>query len=226
MTARPLLLAALAALSIPATDAHAALRPAKAGYQVSFKGLDASGTMALASQGNGRWIYVLGAGNAVASISQATTFLEKGDRLIPLGGSDKSDYTLKKQSVVTRYDWAKGQATWSGDVKPGRAGPIRLQSGDMDALLVNLALARDIAAGKPAVYRMVENGRAKTVAYKVSGRETLTIAGRTLDTTRVVQSGGNKMTVAWVAAGVPFPVRIVQREGGKETVRLQLTSLG
>lgn len=73
---------------------------------------------------------------------------------------------------------------------------------------------------------MVENGRAKTVAYKVSGRETLTIAGRTLDTTRVVQSGGNKMTVAWVAVGVPFPVRIVQREGGKETVRLQLTSLG
>lgn len=218
---------ALAALLLigHAGEARAALHPAQADYQVTFKGVSANGTMRLSGQGNGRWSYVLSAGNAVASISQATTFVEKGNRLVPLGGSDRSDYTLKKQAVTTHYDWSAGQVRWTGDVKPSRAGPVKLQPGDMDALLVNLALARDIPAGKPATYRMVENGKARTVVYKVAGREKLALAGRTLDTVRVVQSGGNKMTVAWVAAGVPFPVRIVQREGGKETVRLQLTSL-
>ena len=45
-----------------------------------------------------------------------------------------------------------------------------------------------------------------------------------LDTTRVVQSAGGKQTIVWIAAGVPTPVRIVQREDGSEVFRLQLTS--
>ena len=31
-------------------------------------------------------------------------------------------------------------ATWTGDVKPDRAGPVKLQAGDLDAMLINLAI--------------------------------------------------------------------------------------
>ena len=55
----------------------------------------------------------------------------------------------------------QGEARWTGDVKPDRAGPVKLQAGDLDAMLLNLAIVRDVAAGKPLNYRMVDDGRAK-----------------------------------------------------------------
>ena len=69
--------------------------------------------------------------------------------LRPLSSTDLSRLLVKKKAVNTNFDWGKNQATWSGDVKAGRAGPVALQAGDMDALLVNLAIVRDVAAGKP-----------------------------------------------------------------------------
>jgi hypothetical protein len=73
-------------------------------------------------------------------------------------------------------------------------------------------------------YRLLENGKAKPMTYRVAGREKITVGGRALDTTKVVQSAGGKQTTAWIAAGVPAPVRIVQREDGSDVFRLQLTS--
>ena len=65
---------------------------------------------------------------------------------------------FKKSQKNASYDWSKGEARWSGDVKADRAGPVKLQDGDLDAMLLNLAIVRDVAAGKPLNYRMVDNG--------------------------------------------------------------------
>src|SRR3546814_21116453 len=65
---------------------------------------------------------------------------------------------IKKTDKKATYDWDKGLATWSGDVKPERAGPVKLQPGDVDARLLNLELARDVQAGEPLDYRKI--GRA------------------------------------------------------------------
>ncbi len=66
--------------------------------------------------------------------------------------------------------------TWTGDIKPDRAGPIALKAGDMDALLINLAIARDLAAGKPLTYRMVDEGRGQEpMTYRVVGKESVTV---------------------------------------------------
>ncbi|WAC63204.1 DUF3108 domain-containing protein [Pseudoxanthomonas sp. SL93] len=217
------MLALLAWTSVLALPAHA-LKPFSAEYAASYKGISAGGSMTLTRQGN-RWTYAMGIRNAAANLSQATVFEDAAGRYRPVGGSDRSTYLMKTRSIITHYNWKALQARWSGDVKPHRAGPIPLRPGDMDALLVNLALVRDVGAGRNAVsYRLVENGRAKPLSYRVVGREKLVVAGRTLDTSRAVQVAGDKQTTVWVAAGVPTPVRIVQREGGSETFRLQLTS--
>ncbi|WP_225583697.1 DUF3108 domain-containing protein [Pseudoxanthomonas sp. PXM02] len=212
-----------AVLAMVAAPAHA-LKPFTAQYDASFKGISAGGSMSLSQQGN-RWTYSMGIRNAMANLSQATVFDTAAGRYRPLGGSDRSTYLMKTRSVVTRYNWNGLQARWTGDVKPQRAGPVAMQPGDIDALLVNLALVRDVGAGRTSMnYRLVENGKAKSLAYRVAGRERITVGGRALDTTRVVQSAGGKQTTVWVATGVPTPVRIVQREDGSEVFRLQLSS--
>ena len=220
---RMLALSLAAALAMAASPAHA-LKPFTAQYEASFKGISAGGAMTLSRQGQ-RWTYAMGLRNAMADLSQATVFEEAAGRYRPLGGSDRSTYLMKARAVVTLYNWKGMQARWTGDVKPQRAGPVAMQPGDMDALLVNLALVRDIGFGRTSMsYRLLENGKAKSMTYRVAGREKITVGGRALDTTRVVQSAGSKQTAVWIAPGVPTPVRIVQREDGSEVFRLQLTS--
>lgn len=224
MTRMSVLLAITSALlAMTAAPAHA-LKPFTAQYDASFKGISAGGSMSLTQQGT-RWTYSMGIRNAMANLSQATVFEDAAGRYRPLGGSDRSTYLMKTRSIITHYNWKGMQARWTGDVKPQRAGPVAMQVGDMDALLVNLALVRDVGFGRTSMsYRLLENGKAKPMAYRVAGREKITVGGRALDTTKVVQSAGGKQTTAWIAAGVPAPVRIVQREDGSEVFRLQLTS--
>ncbi len=221
---RPLSLAtaALAALvSLPAL----AVQPFTANYQASYMGLQANGVMTLAAENNGRWRYTLQVKNQLAELSQSTLFDEQNGRLRPLSSHDASVVPFKRRSVDARYDWGSNQATWSGDVKPDRRGPVPLQSGDMDGLLINLAIARDVAAGKPLNYRMVDGGRVKTLSYRVIGKENMTVDGRTVEATKVSRVDGDKEQIAWIAPGMPAPLRLLQREGGKDSLDLTIKSL-
>jgi hypothetical protein len=99
---------------------------------------------------------------------------------------------------------------------------VKLQAGDLDAMLVNLAIARDVAAGKPLHYRMVDDGRAKELTYTVAGKEQITVAGKSQQATKVTRTDGNKQTVVWVVDGLPAPARILQRKNGEDEMDLQL----
>lgn len=207
-----------------APTADAAVQRFDGRYTASYKGLSATARMTVTPARNGSWMYLLTLDHMVAKLSQATVFQDMGTQYRPLGGSDRTSYASLQRAIITSYNWAVGQARWSGDVKPSRAGPVALQNGDMDALLINLALARDVPAGRPLSYRMVENGRARPMNYRVIGREQVTIAGRNYDATKVAQGGAEKQTIAWIVAGIPAPVRIVQRENGATTISLQMNS--
>ena len=214
--------AAIAALaSLPAL----AMQPFTADYQASYMGMQANGVMTLAAESNGQWRYTLQVKNPLAELSQSTLFDEQAGRLRPLSSHDLTVVPFKRRAVDTRYDWNSSQATWSGDVKPERRGPVRLQSGDMDGLLINLAIARDVAAGKPLNYRMVDGGRAKTLAYRVIGKENVTVEGRSVEATKVSRVDGDKEQIAWIAPNMPVPVRLLQREGGKDALDLTIKSL-
>ena len=210
----------LAAASLPA----AAVEAFTAQYQASAMGMQGDGQMSITSQGNNRWQYSLTIKNQLVDLSQKTVFDEQKGWLRPISSSDLSRLLVKKKAVNANFDWAKNQATWTGDVKPERAGPVALKSGDMDALLVNLALVRDVAAGKPLNYRMVENGSAKAMSYQVAGKEKITVGGQSRDATKVVRTAGNKQTIVWVVADMPVPARILQREDGQDSIDLQVKS--
>lgn len=218
----PLLVsAAMLLASAPAL----AIKPFTADYQASYMGLQGNGRMTLAPAGGDRWKYSLDIHSALAQLSQSTVFEDNGGKWRPLSGNDSSTFLIKQANKNANYDWNKGEASWSGDIKSDRSGPVRLQAGDLDAMLINLAIARDVAAGKPLNYRMVEDGRAKQMNYQVAGKDTVTIGGKPQQATKVMRSDGDKQTVLWLVDGLPVPARILQRRNGKDETDLQLKSV-
>ena len=222
-TSRIPLLAALllSALSAPAL----AVQPFTAEYQATYMGLQGDGRMTLARAGGNRWKYSLTIANNIANLTQTTVFEDVGGQWRPLSGNDSSQVLIKKVDKAASYDWSKGVATWSGDVKPDRAGPVKLQAGDMDGMLLNLALARDVSAGKPLQYRMVDDGRVKQLAYTIAGKEQISVDGKSRQATKVVRTDGEKQTMAWVVDGLPVPARILQRKNGQDEMDLRLKTV-
>ena len=221
---RPLTWIAAAALSVASLPAMA-LQPFKADYLASYMGMQANGTMTLANEGTGKWRYNLQVKNQLADLSQSTVFEEVRGQLRPLSSQDRSALLVKKRNVQANYNWTSNQATWTGDIKPDRAGPVALKAGDMDALLINLAIARDLAAGRPLNYRMVDEGRIKPMSYRVVGKEAVTVAGKSYEATKVSRVDGNKELIAWIVPEFPVPARLLQRESGKDALDLTIKGL-
>lgn len=219
-----LLTATLVAASAAAAPARA-LEPFAADYQASYMGLSANGRMTIEPQGGNQWKYTLKISNQVAQLTQTTVFEERDGQWRPLTGTDASLLLVKKIRRNAVYDWAKGEARWSGDVKPERAGPVPLQTGDVDGLLMNLAIARDALAGKPLRYRMVDEGRAKPMSFTMAGKENISIGGKPRQATKLVSTNGNKQMLIWVVEGIALPARILQRKDGKDDIDLKIMSV-
>lgn len=213
----------LAAAGIASAATPASIKPYSADYDASYMGMHGTGHMSLSQQGGGRWVYSLRIGSSLAQLSQSTVFDVAGGDLRPISGTDSSAFLVKRVTKQASYDWKAGQASWSGDVKPERAGPIALQAGDVDAMLLNLALPRDVATGRPLRYRMVDDGRAKQVDCSAGGKEALDVGGKPLQATKVsCVLGADKQILLWVVDGMPFPARILQRKDGKDDIDLRL----
>jgi|SRR5690606_10345482 len=219
---RPALLAAaLALLATLAVAAPAgALETATVQYRVGYNGLSARGSMSVRPSGK-RWVVTLKMGNAVASIDQSTVFDVQGNWLKPLGSSRHVDTAVSDKKITASFNWGAGQATWKGDVKPSRAGPVALQSGDIDMLLLNLALARDVAAGRATRYRVIDNGTARALSFKRIGTEPVTVDGRKRDAVKLFAAAGGKQYVAWIVPGMPLPARFLQHEPEGDTIDMR-----
>lgn len=202
-----------------------AIKPFVAEYDAQWKGVPATATIRLQPADGGAWRYELIVENAVGNARQVTVFEEHNGMYRPLSGTDSAQMLFKKSLKQARYDWTAREARWSGDVKPDRTGPVRLQDGDVDAMLINLAIIRDLAAGKPLVYRVVDNGTAHVQTYRAEGRESMTIDGKTRNVTRVARVDDDKQILVWVADGLPAPARIVQRKNGQDELELVLKAL-
>lgn len=209
-----------------------AVEPFTADYQANYMGMQANGRMTLAQEAGNRWKYSLDISGAGARLTQSTVFEADGDDWRPVSSTDSqrgesglAAMLVKSRTVNAKYDWSRNRATWSGDVKDGRSGPVKLQAGDLDGMLMNLALVRDFSAGKPLEYRLVEDGRAKRQVFKPSGTETINVQGRDRRATKVVRTDGSRTITAWIVDGLPVPARILQQRDGRDHIDLKLKSL-
>ncbi|WMJ68129.1 DUF3108 domain-containing protein [Stenotrophomonas sp. 24(2023)] len=224
---RPLNWIAAAALSLASLPVLAAqpVKPFQADYLASYMGMQANGTMSVSSEGANKWRYSLKVKNQLADLSQSTVFEEANGQLRPLSSQDSSVLLVKKRNVQANYNWTSNQATWTGDLKPDRRGPVALKAGDLDALLINLAIVRDLAANKPLSYRMVDEGRIKPMTYTVVGKEQVSVGGKNYDATKVSRVDGNKELLAWIVPQLPVPARLLQRENGRDALDLTIKAV-
>lgn len=214
----------LLALAAPAAQA-AELKPFNATYRASYNNMAANATMSLAPAGGDRWTYSMNVQNALAQLNRTSTVDASGAQLRPVSNRESSSMLVKKRSKQASFNWANAQATWSGDVKADRRGPVKLQAGDVDGMTLNLALVQDALAGKPMRYRLIENGKAKPMTFSSAGRENVTVAGKAMQATKVTGSDGDSRMSVWVVQGIPVPVRIQQRDDDGDTIDLNLQSV-
>lgn len=202
-----------------------AIQPFSADYDASWKGVQADAKITLSSAGGDRWRYELSISNRLGSARQMTLFDERDGSFRPLSGVDTVQVLFKKSRIETSYDWTRLEARWSGNVKPDRAGPVPLRDGDMDGMLLNLAIVRDVTANRPLNYRLVDNGSARAQSYRVLGTEQITVAGQPRTATKVMRGDDRKQVIVWIVAGLPTPARILQRKDGKDEMELTLRAV-
>ncbi|MBD9435271.1 DUF3108 domain-containing protein [Pseudoxanthomonas sp. PXM03] len=223
----------LLGLSLAGATAPAlALEPFVASYQAYNEGkLAGSASMKVAPRTGSQWqidLDVKGtrgfARLAGLNIEQSTVFDASDNQFRPLSQATARRALLMGKSMVGTYDWTNRTAQWRGDIKKERRAPLSLQTGDMSALLMNLAVIRDAAPGRELNYRVVDNGRIRDYQYVVSSEpEIVSVEDLSYSALRVSRAnGGNDETIFWVADGVPTPVRILQRENGQDGVDLRL----
>lgn len=212
-------------LLLLATAPAWALKPFVADYDASWKGVQANAQITLSRTAGDRWTYELVVSNQLGSSRQTTVFEETGGSFRPLSGVDATQVLFKRSQRNATYDWTQREARWSGDVKDDRAGPVKLEDGDLDGMLLNLALVRDVAAGKPLNYRLVDNGVARPQRFQNLGKDTITVAGQPRTATKVARTGDDKQVIVWVVDGLPTPARILQRRDGRDELELTLKSV-
>ena len=237
---------AIAQTTTPATPASAVapdaalpplarkvLVPFRATYSVARNGSPAGvASMQVVDLGGGRWRLDLGirgtqglAGLAGLNLQQSTVFERIGDTFRPISQATIKHLLLSNKRITGTYDWSRNSAHWTGDVSSKRRAAVPLQAGDMNALLVNLAVVRDADAGKPLHYRVVDNGRARLQTFTTSAaKEVVTVGDLSYDAWHVSRTNaGNDGMDAWVSDNVPTPVRILQKDSDTGTLELLLT---
>jgi len=206
----------------------------EADYRANFMGLQASANMSLTaaeSEGEGapRWMYRLEIEGAGARLLQSTLFEADGDDWRPLSSHDSqlgesgvARLLVKNRSTESNWDWQRQEARWTGDIDPERSAPVPLQAGDLDAMLLNLVLVRDVAARRPLSYRLVDDGRAREQRFQRAGTEEISVGEVTHRALKVRREDGNRAITVWIVEGVPVPVRILQQRKGKDHIDLRL----
>ncbi len=231
MTSMQRLASLLAPLLLTLCLPAQALEPFVANYQV-LRGGRALGeaTMRVVTGEPSRWRVDLGMrgtglmGLAGINAEQSTMFDTVGETYRPLTQSTLRKALFTRKQTVGTYDWRSLSARWTGDVKKTRRASVQLQPGDMSGLLINLAVVRDAQPGTVLRYRFVDDGRVRDHHYAVAAElETVAVGDIGYNAMRVtrVQSGSEE-TVIWVVAGVPTPIRMLQRENGVDTYDLRL----
>lgn len=230
--------APLAAPASSAQDASAALRdtprplqPFVATYQVFHAGRElGTATLQVVPLESPRWrVDLTMQGQGLMRLTglnaqQSTLFENDGGIFRPLTQATVRRVFLSKHKTIGVYDWATRDARWTGDVKPGRAGPVALQDGDMSSLLIDLAVIRDAAPGTTLHYRFVDDGRTRDHVWQVAPQtENVSVGDLGYEALRAdrIQDGGDE-TILWVASGVPTPIRILQRDDGADSTDLRL----
>ncbi|WP_248747765.1 DUF3108 domain-containing protein [Pseudomonas sp. MWU12-2037] len=218
---RRALLFALTLLALPAVQA-ADLQPFSASYTADWKQLPMSGSAerSLSKNDNGTWTLSFKASMMIASLTEESTIRLDKDTLLPQSYNFERGGLGKAKKINLDFDWASKMVTGSD-----RGDPVKvpLNSGMLDKSTYQLALQRDVAAGKKSMsYQVVEGTDTDTYDFRVLGAEKVSTKAGSVDAIKVERvrdpTQNKRTTVMWFAKDWDYLlVRLQQVEtDGKE----------
>ena len=181
---RRALLLALSLLAIPAVQA-ADLQPFKASYTADWKQLPMSGSAerSLTKSDNGIWTLNFKASMLVASLNEESTLKIEKNALIPLTYHFERGGLGKAKKIDLDFDWAAKMVTGTDQ---GDAVKVPLLSGMLDKSTYQLALQRDVEAGKKSMsYQVVDGNDVDTYDFRVIGPEVVETKAGKVDAIKV-----------------------------------------
>ncbi|KQB54966.1 dehydrogenase [Pseudomonas endophytica] len=224
---RRALLLALSLLAVPAVQA-AELHPFQASYTADWKQLPMSGSAerSLVKNDNGNWTLNFKASMMIASLTESSTFAFKNDSLIPQSYSFERGGLGKSKNVSLDFDWATNMVTGTDNKD---AVKVPLLSGMLDKSTYQLALQRDVVAGKKSMsYQVVDGNDVDTYDFRVIGSEVVDTKAGKVDAIKVERvrdpTQNKRITEMWFAKnweGLLVKLRQVEKDGKEYNIMLQ-----
>lgn len=212
----------LAAFLLPASLMAAELQPFSASYTADWKQLPFSGKAerSLQKQEDGTWKLEFSASMLVASLNETSWLSLNNDDVQPHKYRYARKGLGKSKTIKHNFDWQTLRATGSDRDK---AVNVTLMQGVQDKSSYQLALQRDVAAGKTSMsYQVLDGDELDTYDFRVLGEETVETMVGAVDAIKVERvrdpTQSKRITVLWFAKDWNYLlVRLQQVEkDGKE----------
>ena len=223
---RRALLLALSLLAIPAVQA-ADLQPFKASYTADWKQLPMSGSAerSLTKNSDGNWTLNFKASMLIASLNEESTLKLEKDQPVPLSYHFERGGLGKAKKIDLNFNWKDMTVTGTDNKTPVT---VKLLTGMLDKSTYQLALQRDVLAGKKSMsYQVVDGDEVDTYDFRVIGPEVVsTKAGKinAIKVERVRDPAQNKrITEMWFAKqwdGLLVALRQVEKDGKEYNIML------
>ncbi|RON06292.1 DUF3108 domain-containing protein [Pseudomonas brassicacearum] len=223
---RRALLFACALLALPLAQA-ADLQPFSASYTADWKQLPMSGSAerSLSKNDNGSWTLNFKASMLVASLTEESTLKLDKDALLPQSYSFERGGLGKAKKVNLDFDWTNKMVTGTD-----RGDPVKvpLNTGMLDKSTYQLALQRDVAAGKKSMsYQVVEGEDTDTYDFRVIGQEKVQTKAGSVDAIKVERvrdpTQNKRITEMWFAKDwgyILVALRQVETDGKEYNIML------
>ena len=223
---RRALLLALSLLTIPAVQA-ADLQPFNASYTADWKQLPMSGSAerSLTKNSDGNWTLNFKASMLIASLNEESTLKLEKDQPVPLSYHFERGGLGKAKNIDLNFNWKDMTVTGTDNKTPVT---VKLLTGMLDKSTYQLALQRDVLAGKKSMsYQVVDGDEVDTYDFRVIGPEVVsTKAGKinAIKVERVRDPAQNKrITEMWFAKqwdGLLVALRQVEKDGKEYNIML------
>jgi len=212
---RRALLFAFALFALPAVQA-ADLHPFSASYTADWKQLPMSGSAerSLTHNSDGTWTLNFKASMMIASLTETSVIHFDKDALQP------KSYTFERGGL--------GKAKKVTGFENKDPVNVALQSGMLDKSTYQLALQRDVAAGKKSMsYNVVEGTDVDTYDFRVIGPEKVQTKAGSIDAIKVERvrdpTQSKRITQMWFAkdwGGILVALRQVETDGKEYNIML------
>lgn len=178
------------------------LVPFTASYAADMRKIPVNGeaTHSLTQAEDGTWLLSFNAGMFVARLTEESVLRLQNDSIVPLVYHYKRRGLGRGRETTQYFDWESGVVT---GLHKGDPFTIPTEPGLLDKTTYQIALQRDLAAGKQDMtYRVVDGDNIEEYRFRVVGEDRVTTRVGQFDAVeveRVRESDSKRETTLWFA---------------------------